>query len=198
MSLPWGIMGIVLAIVLGTVWVDSWLHPEDGPSVRMIIPFYGCFVYWVLACLVNFRTAVVTPHRVWVIVWPLPVRLPQWTLREKVRRCFIRRVATCDDGTELESYYMCGLETLSGLQIELSGPHPEAEAAWEAAGRVAGVLNAGREGHEIEIEQIGQIPSRPQIAAQMLMLLLWVVFCFGALYLGFAWEDQYQLLKRAG
>ena len=50
MALPWGGIGMALALVFAAVGVYSIImYPEDEPSVRVAIPMYVLALYWVVA-----------------------------------------------------------------------------------------------------------------------------------------------------
>jgi len=182
LSLPYSIFGIILAVIFGAIAVISWRNPEESPSVRMVIPIYLFSVYWVLVALCNIRTAVIATHEVRDIVWPFPVHIPRRTKRSAIRHCFVRGVTIMDEGTVLEDYNMVGVETLAGLQIDLSGPHNSIEEATQAAAEIAGILN-------IEIRDVSQTPTRREIFSRLLRLAFWAVIGFSTLFLGFEWEE---------
>ena len=90
--------------------------------------------------------------------------------------CFVRGVIFLDEGTVLDSYNRVGVETLSGLQIELSGPHASLEEAAAAAIEIAQILN-------LEICYVSQTPTRRELN-------------FSTLYLGILRDEVYQRTKR--
>ena len=89
--------------------------------------------------------------------------------------CFVRGVIFLDEGTVLDSYNRVGVETLSALQIELSGPHASLEEA-AAAIEIAQILN-------LEICSVSQTPSRRELN-------------FSTLYLSILRDEVYQRTKR--
>ena len=95
MALPWG--GILLAIAVflaaAGIYGNSY-YPDEKPTVRVIVPMYGLFLYVILALLFNWRTLVVTPKGLSVTVWPFVVRPPRRLKREKILHCYIRQ--RCD------------------------------------------------------------------------------------------------------
>ncbi len=185
LSIPYGVYGIILAVIFGAIAVISWLNPEDGPSVRMVIPMYLFSVYWVLVALFNIRTVVITPQEVRDIVWPFPVHIPRRTKRSAIRHCFVRGVTLMDEGTVLETYNMVGIETLAGLQIDVSGPHDAIHEATQAAAEIAGILN-------IEIRDVPHSPTRRELVSRMLRMSFWITIGFYSLYLGISWEESHQ------
>ena len=188
LSIPYGVFGSILAIVFGAIAVEAWIHPEDGPSIRMVIPMYLFSVYWVIVSLCNIRTAILTPHHVRDIVWPFPVHLPRLTNRTNIRHCFIRGVTITDEDAILETYNMVGVETLAGLQIDLSGPHATLDQATTAATEVANIL-------KLEIVHVSQTPTRRELVSRLLRLAFWATIGFSSLYLGFVWEENFQRSK---
>lgn len=190
LPLPWGVYGIVLAIVFGGVGVYGWLHPEDGPTVRMVIPLYGVACYWVVACLANRRTVVITPRRLWEVVWPVPVRLPRWTQRASVRHCYLRKVEVYDEGTELERHYAAGVETVGGRQIDVSSYHPREEDATRIAVAAAKILG-------VDTFEVRQLPTVTERFRRLLLGLFWLAVSLGAIWCGAAWEEEHRLQRAA-
>ena len=90
--------------------------------------------------------------------------------------CFVRGVIFLDEGTVLDSYNRVGVETLSALQIELSGPHASLEEASAAAIEIAQILN-------LEICSVSQTPTRRELN-------------FSTLYLSILRDEVYQRKKR--
>lgn len=117
----------------------------------MVISLYLLSAYWVLAALCNIRTTVITARDVRDIVWPVPVHVPRLTKRAALRQCFLRGVDITDDGYVLESYIMVGVETMVGLQIEISGPHKTEPRAMRIATEIANVPNQLPGNRPIEI-----------------------------------------------
>jgi len=191
LSLPYSIFGIILAVIFGAIAVISWLQQEDGPSVRMAIPLYLFSIYWVLVALCNIRSVAITAHGVRDIVWPFPVHIPRRTKRSAIRHCFVRGVTTTDEGTVLETYNMVGVETLAGLQIDLSGPHNSVLEETEVATEIARILN-------IEIRRVPQIPTRREIVSRLLRISFWAIIGFFTLFLGFEWEEVHQRRRNSG
>ncbi|MEP7364599.1 MAG: hypothetical protein ABI972_15190 [Acidobacteriota bacterium] len=189
--LPWGVFGVVLAFIFGGIGAYSWLYPEDGPTVRMAIPLYAVALYWVFVCLINRRTAVITPRSLWEIVWPLPVQLPRSTQRGDIRHCYLRNVTTFDDGVKLETYYTAGVETMGGRQIDVSSPHETEEEAAQIARHIAGVLNAESGGPMIKVVWVEQLPTRTEVIRKLLLALFWLAVCIAAIFAGAAWEQEY-------
>lgn len=191
LPIPWGVYGSVLAVIFCGIGVYALLHPEDGPSVRLAIPLYVVAVYWVVACLVNRRTAGVKPQGIWVLVWPVPVLLPRRISREKIRHCYVRRVSVIDEGTELETHFSTRVETLAGHLIGVCDyQKTEADAAGVAQ-EVAGILNQAPGGKRIEIFEVGQSPTRAEAWRIVLRGLFWLMILLVAIFLGALWDLEY-------
>ena len=196
LPIPWGVYGSVLAVTFGGIGIYALLHPEDGPSVRLAIPLYVVAVYWVVACLVNRRTADVKPGGMWVLVWPIPVLLPRRIAREKIRHCYVRRVSVYDEGTELETHFSTGVETLGGHLIGVSDYHQTEGEAAGIAKQVAGVLNQANGGNRIEIFEVDQLPTRAEAGRIVLRGLFWLVVLLAAIFLGAMWDLEYDRERR--
>lgn len=191
MSLPWGVITLVIFLVLLVVGVISEVkHPDERPSVHLVIPAFALYGYVVLALLVNWRTTVVQPDGLSVSVWPLWVRPPRSLARDEIRHCFFRNVAIYDEGTLLESYYAAGVEAVDGQQIEFSAPHDTLEAAFGAANQIADVLNRKPGQERIEVREVGQIPERMEIMSTILLMVFWLALFLAAIFLGVVWESR--------
>lgn len=182
MSWPWGIFGLVFAVIFGGVGLYSLrVYPNDRPSAWLAVPMYALAVYWVIALLCNQRTAVAGPQGVRVLVWPIFVRLPQRVRRENVRGCFVCRVGISDDGTLLETYYTAGVETRGGRDLEM-GVFATAAEAERMAGQVAAALGGAPLG-VLTIQEM-----RGQVVGKLMMAGFWLTLFIGAVFLGAAWE----------
>jgi hypothetical protein len=191
MPLPWGAFGIALALIFAGIGVDSLImHPEEQPSVRVVIPMYALALYWVFALLCNKRTATITPEGVRVSVWPFLVRLPRRVKHGNIRHCYIRQVDVYDEGTVLERHYSAGVETLDGEQIDISKPHNTAEEAMLLANQVARVLNRWPGRSPVEVRQVAQIPERKEVLLILALASLWLALFIAAIFIGFAWEEE--------
>jgi hypothetical protein len=191
MSLPWGILTLLIFLVFLAVGVISATdYPNERPSVRMVIPAFALYGYVVLALLVNWRTSVITPHGLAVSVWPLVVRPPGRLPRQKIRCCYYRNVSTYDEGTLLESYFSAGVESWDGRRIEISAPHETAAQAMEVAHQAAAVLNLAPGQSPIPVEEIDQLPGMAEIRFVILLMGFWLALFLAAIGLGAAWESQ--------
>jgi hypothetical protein len=191
MPLPWGGFGIALALIFAAIGVHSIiLHPEEQPSVRVVIPMYALALYWVFALLCNKRTATITPEGVRVSVWPFLIRLPRRVKHDRVRHCYIRQVDISDEGTVLERYYSAGVETLDGEQIDISNPHNTAEEALLLANQVAHVLNQWPGRSPVEVRQVAQIPEQKEVLWVLALAGFWLALFIAAIFIGFAWEEE--------
>lgn len=196
LPVPWGVYGIILALLFGGIGAYFWLHPEDGPTVLMVVPLYAISVYMVLAAVCNVYQAVVTPHRIWEFVWPFPVRLPRATSRDRIRHCYLRNVNISDDTAEWENHYYAGVETVEGWQIELSGPHQSAEHALQMAYRVADVLNEAPGPNQISVVRVPQLRSRGEAIRIVLICLFWLALSIYGVFLGADWDEEYRRKRR--
>lgn len=191
LPVPYGVYGVVLALVFGGIAVAAWLHPEDGPTVRIALPMYGIAVYWVLAALVNVRSVSIREDRVAEYVWPVPIRLPRWTRREKIRCCTIRKVVVFDDGAELETYFTAGLQTVDGLESLVSGPHNTSGEAEAVARKMADVL-------QVPVVEADQLPGQRRAIRIMLAGVFWLTLAVISVFVGAAWDEEYQRGRRSG
>lgn len=184
MGLPWGVIGLALAVVLGGIGIVSLLqYPHERPTVRLVVPMYALALYLVLALLVNQRRATVGQKDVRVRVGPFPVVPPRRMACGDVRYCYVRPVAYLDDGTVLELTYFVGVAADDGRQLDL-GRRAERAAAEEFAGAVAAAL----EGGPVAIREVDQIPTRK--VETVLAVGLWLVLFLLALGVGVWWEMQ--------
>jgi len=198
MALPWGVYGVAIALVFAVIGVYCVImYPEDKPSVRVVIPMYTLALYWVFALLCNKRIAAVTPQGVRVSMWPFLVRLPRRVKRDNIRHCYIRQVDTYDEGTILERYYSTGVETLDGEQIDISHPHNTAEEAMLLANQVANVLNQRPGRSPVEVRKVAQIPEKREVLWTLALLGLWLALFIAAIFVGFAWEEEIERVRRA-
>jgi hypothetical protein len=191
MSLPWGMLTLLIFLVLLAVGVISATeYPNERPSVRVAVPAFALYGYVVLALLVNWRTSVITPQGLAVYVWPLVVRPPGRLPRHKIRCCYYRNVSTYDDGTLLESYFSAGVESWDGRRIEISAPHETAAQAIAVAHQAAAVLNLTPGQNPIPVEEIDQLPGIAEIRFVILLMSFWLALFLAAILLGAAWESQ--------
>src|SRR6185295_8376332 len=135
------------AIGLGFGWIIVRMlqgSTEFGEGVRVFIPSYLLASYWLIATVVNMRTVVLSTKGLSVTVWPIPVRKRFRFERAQIRCCYTRYVTLVDeDGVERHSFYMAGVETWTGFQVNLYGPFESYEPAVQAARELADVVNAG-------------------------------------------------------
>lgn len=191
MSLPWGVLTLVIFLVLLVVGIISNIqYPDERPRVHLVIPAFALYGYVVLALLVNWRTTVVSPVGLSVSVWPLLMRPPRRLTRDEIRHCFFRNVSTYDEGTLLESYYAAGVEAIDGRQIEFSAPHDTVEAAVAAANQIAEVLNRKPGKYRIEVCEVEQIPETMEILETILLMVLWLGLFIASIFLGVEWESS--------
>lgn len=189
MALPWGVYLLVIALVLAATGIYSNIHyPDEKPSVRLAVPAFGLVLYVIFALLFNWSTCVVTPKGLTVNVWPLIVRPPRRFKRDKIRFCFIRKVSTIDDGTLLESYFSVGVESIKGLQVEISYPHNSAGEAMQLANQVASKLNQLPGARLIEVQEVEQLKMTAEVLATLALIGFWLVLFIAAILAGFEWE----------
>ena len=196
MSWPWGIFGLVFAVIFGCVGLYSLkVYPHERPSAWLAAPMYWLAVYWVIALLFNRRTAVAGPDGVRVLVWPFFVRLPQRAGREQIRSCFVCRVGIADDETLLETYYTAGVETRGGKDIEMGVFATVAEAE-RMAGEMAAALNRASGRAPVGVVFLEEM--RGQVAGKVMMVLFWLALFIGAIIAGAVWEERLAAGLRAG
>lgn len=186
MSWPWGIFGLVFAVIFGGVGLYSLAaYPNERPSAWLAAPMYGLAVYWVIALLCNQRTAVAGPDGVRVLVWPFFVRLPQRVRREEIRSCFICRVGIADEGTLLEVYYTVGVETRGGRDLEM-GVFVTAAEGERVAGELAAALNRAAGQAPVGVVSLDEM--RGQAVGKVMLGLFWLALFIGAVFVGVALE----------
>ncbi len=191
MALPWGVILLAIALFLAAAGIyGNTYYPDEKPSVRVILPMYGLFLYVILALLFNWRTLVVTPKGLSVKVWPFVVRPPRRLKRDKIRHCYIRNVSTYDDGTLLESYYATGVESFRGEQIDISYPYNTAEEATQFANQIAGELNRSPGESPIEVREVEQLPEVVEVVLILVLMGFWLALFIAAVFAGFEWEER--------
>jgi hypothetical protein len=198
LPLPWGVYGLALVLVFGGIGVYSWFQPEEDPSVRVAVPFFGVMVYLVLAALCNRHDSWITPERVRERIWPLPLRPPRSTGRDQVRFCYVRQVRVIDEGTELENHFYAGVQTRSGRQLETSGPHNTREEAARVAASMAAVLNQAPGQERVAVVEVEQMRTRAEAIGLVLTAVFWVGVSVAAIAAGVAWELRYRNGRRDG
>jgi hypothetical protein len=191
MPLPWGVF--IGAFMLVLTWIgvySSIYYPDDKPSLRVFLPFYGVGVYLAIALLVNWRTVVVTPAGLSVSVWPFLIRMPRRLRRDQIRYCYIRKVDIYDEGDHLETYYSAGVQSLAGEQIDASTPHSTAEGANVAARQIASILNQFNAGPPLEVWEVQQLPEPREVLAILTLMAVWLAIAIAAVFIGFEWEER--------
>jgi hypothetical protein len=196
LPVPYGVFGVVLALLFGSIAVYSWYYTDDEPTVLVVLPLFGVSLYMVAAAACNIYTAVITPKRVWEYVFPFPIRLPRQLPREKIRCCYLRNVVIADNGTELESHYYAGVESLAGRQIDASGPHKTEEEALVVAHRIASVLNQEPGREPLAIVAVEQIRTRAEAIRIIGIGLCWLVVSVAAIFLGVMWDSSFTKRRR--
>lgn len=197
LAIPWGAFGLIFAVVFGGIAWMSLQQPQENPSVRLAIPLYLFACYFVAAALINRRSAILTPEGVRVIIWPLPIRIPERSRRNAIRHCYLKKVVVLDDGTELEHYYMAGIETANDQQIDLTGPHKTEPEAIESAKTITAILNQAPGNPPLEIRWIPNHPPPRRVLSVLLLVGFWLAVALYTIYLGVQWEEAWQKARRA-
>ena len=182
-ALPLRVYITAFMVLFGGIGVFGELaEPDGGSGIRVAIPLYGLGVYSVIAMWWSRRTATITPGGVRVSIGPLPVCTARSVTKDKILHCYVHTVRISDDGTVLETYDNVGVETLSGEQINVSGPHLVAGEAMEMARQVARVLAP------VEVRVIDFEPSGGRARRILKIAALWLALTLLALFAGLAWE----------
>jgi alkylated DNA nucleotide flippase Atl1 len=115
---------------------------KGGEGIRLFLPLFGIFTYWVLAVTLNMRTAVVTPTGVSVRLLPFPIGNGQKIKRADIAVCYCRHIVEYEDDQEIENFYTAGVETTKGQQIDVYIPIATAAESHRAAYEIGRILNA--------------------------------------------------------
>ena len=198
MALPWGVCLLAIALVMAAAGLyGNIYYPDEKPSVRVIVPMFGLFLYLVLALLFNWRTSTVTPKGLSVSVWPFPVRPPRRLTRDKIRHCYIRNVRIYDeDGTVVESYYSTGVESALGEQTDISYPYNTAAEAAQFATRMASELNRLPGRIPIEVRKVKPLPETAEAGLILVVIGVWLALFIAAIFVGIEWEERSNGVRR--
>ena len=129
---PWWVAALfgILYLPLGYAVILAIVDPaKGGEGIRIFLPMFSIFTYWVLALVLNMRTAVVTPAGVSVRLLPFPIGNGQKIKRADIAVCYCRHIIEYEDGQEIENFHTAGVETKTGQQIDVYIPI-ETEAGW--------------------------------------------------------------------
>ena len=126
-----------------------------GAGIGVLVAFGMLASYWVLAALLNWRTAVVQPSGIRVGLLPLPTGSGQFVAREIVARCFARSDhETTEEGWETNHHFTIGVETIAGVQVDMPCRFASEEEALAAAYTMNQVLNSEPADRPITVELV--------------------------------------------
>jgi len=142
---PWWVAALfgILYLPLGYAVILAIVDPaKGGEGIRIFLPMFSIFTYWVLALVLNMRTAVVTPAGVSVRLLPFPIGNGQKIKRADIAVCYCRHIIEYEDGQEIENFHTAGVETTTGQQIDVYIPIETEAESHQAAFEIGRVLNA--------------------------------------------------------
>lgn len=161
---------------------------STGPGVwpHVIIPPYGLFLYATLATMVNKRTVIATPKELVMTNGPLPLRARRRIAREDVASTYhVAITALNENGDQTIVFgHTCGIQTRTGVHVQVFGTFKEMEAARDSAQRIADALGAAG-GTHFEVRHLTNITDDP---ADKRMVLIWFGIIAIAFIAGFLWD----------
>ncbi len=180
-ALPLRSFIVGFAMLFGGIGVYSAIvYGED--DFRTVIPAYAIQVYSAIALWFNKRTATITPGGVRVTFGPFPMCTSRSAIKDNILYCYVHSIRIFDDGTELENYDNVGVETRSGEQFTVSGPHLVPGEAMQVARQVAQVLAP------VEVRVLDWEPTLGRTRRILKNAAFWLTLTLLALFVGVAWE----------
>lgn len=189
-QLPLRFFIVVFALLFGGIGVyHAIAYPGEDGGFRIVIPAYSIQVYSAIALWWNWRTATITPAGVRVAVGPFPMSTPRSATKDKILYCYVHtvRVYSEDGGEPLETYENVGIETITGEQFTVSGPHMVAGEAMQMARQVAQVLAP------IEMRVLDYEATRGRARRVLLNAAFWLALVLLAFFAGIAWDQEWWL-----
>lgn len=187
--LHWGFSLVAAGLLWGSFLVvgSSLLLPEQwGAGIRIVIPLFALVAWWLLAAAVNFRTITINPNGLFISVWPFPVQWPRRFPRTSLRCCYCREIPNqTADGAPAAAFYMSGVESTSGFQLDLNGPFSSRDQAISSAQKISQFLNSGTTAAPIPVEQR---PYTLYAPGTLRRFLIWLAAFLIAIAIGAAWE----------
>jgi len=171
-----------LAYAVGLAIIDP---ARGGEGIRIFIPMFSIFSYWVLALVFNFRTAVVDPKGIRVTLFPFPAGNGESVKRADIRACYMRHIIEYEDGAEIENFYTAGVETRKGQQIDIYAQLDTESEASQAAYDIRDVLNANPADLPIPVHTVDRTPVDSKFAR---MAFIWCGLLLLAVFVGIYWE----------
>jgi hypothetical protein len=182
-ALPLRVFIAGFALLVGGLGVFGMIVEDgDALSFRTVVPAYAIQVYSAIALWFNRRTATITPSGVQVKVGPFPMCTARSAAKANILYCYVHSVRIYDDGTELENYDNVGVETSSGEQFTVSGPHLKPGEALQAASQVAQVLAP------LEVRVLDWEPTLGRSLRILKNAAFWLALTLIAIFVGVAWD----------
>jgi hypothetical protein len=187
---PWwfaaifGVPFIPLAYAVGLAVIDP---ARGGEGIRIFLPLFAIFAYWILAIVFNFRTAVVDPKGIRVTLFPFPTGNGDSIKRPDIALCYTRHIIEYEDGVEIENFYTAGVETRDGRQIDIYAQLEAEGDASKAAYEIGDVLNAHPAECPIPVHTVLRTAVDSKFAR---LALIWCGLMFLAIFLGIFWESK--------
>ena len=189
---PWWV-GLIVAgicVLFGFVIANALATNELG--IRVFLPVAALGGYIGLATIVNVRIAEVTPERVRIWLGPVPLGGSVSVPRRDIRHCYARYIVVFQKGARTDSFYTTGVETFEGRQIDVYRRFTLADDAFEAARKLAQVLNASSLSGDAPAHRIEAILANrnPSDRSSKRPLLAWALAFLCATIVGAIWEIQ--------
>ena len=182
-------LGIILATHYAVLVYVCWRmfrdnrHSISGAWLGVLVTFGMLATYWVLAAMLNWRTAVVQPSGIRVKLFPLPTGSGHFITREVVALCFARSDhETTEDGLEANHHFTIGTQTTAGTQVDIPSRFATEDDAMAAAHTVGLILNSNLAYTPVRVELVRANGTNfPSLKRQ---LVLWVVITVIAVLVG--------------
>lgn len=165
----------------------AWTNPEHyGEGIRILIPVYVLFSYWMFAVAANQQVLIVTREGLRLRILPFPTGGGGSLTREQIRAVSIRNIRSPRKHGPRRGYYLLVAESMEE-ELEIAGPYPTHEAAVTVGQTITTLWRQPPNGVSIPL-----IPGNGDgfRRRHRKRVLIWMVLCILAVLGGGWWETS--------
>ena len=189
----WWACAAVIAVAVFFGWViREGLRSTSGEVwSHVLIPLYAVWLYVALATLVNRRSVTATPEHLTLKNGPIPIGngWRQFARSDIDFTSFVPVVTVDDSGESVVLWYLTGIVTHAGKDVQVFREFGDAEAAMAAARSIADALGPGRDRQPMEVRAMNQFRDDP---GERRLIFVWIAIVVVALGAGIVWELAYR------